>query len=575
MAGDTYCCRIVKEEKKMQKQKKGIGVRLMLILIALIPLVSSIVIFTIVSSELMVNNLEENTKEELRLATKSLREYYEYDIINDNDLEDGFIRYDTDYIDSMKTTGIDFTLFKDNIRFMTTIKGDDGKRIEGTAASDAVWAAVRKGEDYYSDDVVINGVDYYVYYMPITDGKTVYGMAFSGKPADDIKAAERSVYFIILGIALLLLFIFGVIALLIARKVSNPLKAVADGIEKISNGETDIRIDAKTNVQETGQLIHAASRLSEVLSGTIGKIRASASGLTEQIRENTDMAGQSAEATGQIAESMQALSKTTATIAGNVQDINSNVIQMSEIIEQAVRNVENLNNNASQMADANKEASGCINDVVRSSEKSSAAVNDIAQRVNTTNDSITKINEMVALITGIASQTNLLSLNASIEAARAGEAGRGFAVVAEEIKALAEQSDVSANQIKTIVAEIGSSSQQCVEQAESVQKMISEEKELLGLTQEKFRTLDSNIRGSVDEISSVSKVTGKLESIKDTLLNAVTDLSAISEESSATNEEVAASIENIAANVEIVSVNSRHMNGLSEELVDAVAYFGK
>ncbi len=557
----------------MEKQKKKINVKLMLILFALVPLASAVIIFAIVSSQITVRNLEDNTKEELQVASKALREYYEYDLINGNDLVDGFVEYDTEYIDKMKTIGVDLTVFKENIRFMTTIIGDDGKRIEGTPASDAVWAAVSKGEEYYSDDVVINGTDYYVYYMPLTDGNTVYGMAFSGKPAHDIHAAENEIRLTILGIALGLIILFAIIALVIAKKVSDPLKAVAGGIEQIANGETEITIEAHTNVQETAQLIGAASKLSEVLSETIGKIRSSASGLTGQIKETNEMAGMSADATNQIAESMQAMSRTTMSMAENVQDINSNVIQMSEIIEQAVRNVENLNNNAMQMAEANKEASGCIENVVKSSEKSSNAVNDIAQRVNATNDSISKINEMVALITSIASQTNLLSLNASIEAARAGEAGRGFAVVAEEIKALAEQSDVSANQIKTIVAEIGSSSQQCVEQAESVRKMIEEEKELLGVTQEKFMALDNNIQGSVEEISSVSTVTGQLESIKDTILNAVSDLSAISEETSATNEEVAASIENIAANVETVSVNSNAMSTLSDELVDAVAYF--
>jgi methyl-accepting chemotaxis protein len=200
-------------------------------------------------------------------------------------------------------------------------------------------------------------------------------------------------------------------------------------------------------------------------------------------------------------------------------------------------------------------------------------VEDISGRINATNEAISKINEMVELITGIASQTNLLSLNASIEAARAGEAGRGFAVVASEIKALAEQSDVSANQIKDIVAEIGASSTKCVDQAQKVKELIAEEKELLEVTQEKFSNLDRDIRGSVDEIASVSEVTGQLAAIKDTIMNAVSDLSAISEETSATNEEVAASIQSVSGNVSMVSDNANEMNGLSAELTDAVSYF--
>ena len=180
---------------------------------------------------------------------------------------------------------------------------------------------------------------------------------------------------------------------------------------------------------------------------------------------------------------------------------------------------------------------------------------------------------MVKIISDIASQTNLLSLNASIEAARAGEAGRGFGVVAAEIKKLAEQSNESANQIKEVVTEIDSSSKECVEEAENVRNIIKEESELLSVTQEKFRLLDSEIHESLSEIASVSEITGKLESIKGTILNAVGSLMEISEQTSATNEEVAASINVIAENVKQVAKDTNTINGLAVDLKEAVAHF--
>ena len=246
---------------------------------------------------------------------------------------------------------------------------------------------------------------------------------------------------------------------------------------------------------------------------------------------------------------------------------------MGDVITQAVDNVDNLNRNSSAMSDANTEAAECIRQVIESSEQSVQAVEDITKRINETNSAIGKINEMVALISSIASQTNLLSLNASIEAARAGEVGRGFAVVAEEIKALAEQSGASANQIKNIVAEIGESSTKCVEQAKIVGELITKEKEMFDVTQEKFSHLDTNIKGSVEEIKSVLAITNQLETIKDTILRAVTELSAISAETAATNEEVSASLSVVSNNVNKVSDNADDMNGMSAELKEAVAYF--
>ena len=116
---------------------KKISLNTMLIMLALVPLILAVVIISVATSGIMIRNLKQNTKEELIVAAKALKEYYEYDILNDNDLVDGFIRYDTNYIDSMHSTGVDLTLFKGNIRFMTTIKDNNGKRIEGTPASEA------------------------------------------------------------------------------------------------------------------------------------------------------------------------------------------------------------------------------------------------------------------------------------------------------------------------------------------------------------------------------------------------------------------------------------------------------
>ena len=143
-------------------EKRGISITSMLILFALVPLTVTAIILVVISSVNIVNSIKTNTREELEVASQALRDYYEYDIINNIDLVDGFCEYDTTYIDKIKNRGIDLTLFKENIRFMTTIKDDSGKRIEGTKASDEVWKIVSSGKEYYSDDVVINGKDYYL-----------------------------------------------------------------------------------------------------------------------------------------------------------------------------------------------------------------------------------------------------------------------------------------------------------------------------------------------------------------------------------------------------------------------------
>ena len=196
--------------------KKKLSLKGMLILFALVPLTVGIIVLATNSAIVMSSNLKHSTFEQLKLAAQSLRSYYEYDLLNDNALVDGFLEYNPEeYIDVIyNTSGVNLTLFKDNVRFMTSLRNGDDSRNEGTTASDAVWAAVKNGNDYESDDVVINKVDYYVYYMPMYDSEhNVVGMAFAGKPTTQIDAAINTIIRNTIIIAIILEVIFVVLAI--------------------------------------------------------------------------------------------------------------------------------------------------------------------------------------------------------------------------------------------------------------------------------------------------------------------------------------------------------------------------
>ncbi len=560
----------------MKKDKKSIlTLSKIIVMFTLIPPLIAGIVMIIATYVISSARLEELTKEELMGAAQGLRSYYEYDIVNDNDLVDGFIDYDPeDYIDTFyDETGIHLTLFKENIRFMTSLRNADGTRNEGTPASDAVWAAVSKGEDFYSDDVVIGDKDYYVYYMPLTDGKTVYGMAFAGKTQENVKSTLNSIVMSNIISALVLMALFAVFAFIMSRNISEPIQSVAANLSDLASGNIATKVTATGNVLETATLIDAAKTLSGVLNESITEIRESAETLTETVSITESKAENSAEATSQIADSMNDLSQSTLTLAESVQDINNQIVEMGNIIERASDRASQLDGNAKSMGTANADASECIANVVKSSDKSADAIEGISAKINETNASIGRINEMVDLISEIASQTNLLALNASIEAARAGDAGRGFAVVAEEIGKLATQSNESAEQIKYVAHEIGVQSRECVEQSAVVRELIDEERSLLETTQEKFEALDDNIKSSVEEIEDITEITGQLTNIKDAVTNAISDLSAISEETSATNQEVTSTAEDVSANVREVSEQATEMASLADKLKEAVAYF--
>ncbi len=553
--------------------KKFLNFRNVLLMFALIPLTVGVVLLGLICINISTKNIEKNIKEELQLASMSLNEYYVYDLTNGVDLVDGFCEYDTAYIDRMAKTGIDFTLFNKDTRFMTTIKDNKGVRIEGTKASDAVWKACQNKEDYYSDDVVINGIDYYVYYTPITDGETVYGMAFSGKPCTDVKKAKTTMVVSVLASSVTLEIIFIILVLIISVKISSPIKSISDKIATLSKGKTNIEVTEKANIVENKTLIESTAVLSEILNKSIGDIKNETESLEKAVAETSELAETSANETSQISDGMVNLAQTTETMAENVQDINENTIKMGNLVEDIVVKTTDLNNSANRMNSANEEAKECISNMSESSKESLEATENIAKLITNTNNSVQKINDIVDIITSIASQTNLLSLNASIEAARAGEAGKGFAVVAGEIKDLAEQSKNSATEIKDVVNEISEQSKKCVEESGSVIEIINKQQELLEITLNKFNTLNEEIDASINNVKDVSSITEDLNVIKDVLSGAISELSAISEETSATNEEITASLETIAQNIERVSEESQNINKMTTVLKQAVSYF--
>ena len=548
----------------------------MLLLFALVPMAVLAIIIEIVSVRVITSNLEESTKNELRGATMGLRQYYEYDLINDNDLVDGFIEYaPEDYIDVVHdNTGVELTLFKDNVRFMTSLRNADGSRNEGTTASDAVWAEVSKGNDYYSDDVVIGGVDYYVYYMPLTDGQKVYGMAFSGKPAEQIKAAEKSVMLLVIIITSVCGVLFVLLALLFAKKVLlDPFNEAVEGIESLSGGDVHINVEAESGVKEISTLIDSTNRMARTLSGIVSDIHSAMDSLYSIIGTTTSLAEESSGSSSHITDAMNDLANSTELMATSVQDINTNVIEMGSIVENAQDTIKTLTDSAKNMETANSDAFTCIENITRSSNQSAEAVEGIADRIDATNKAVNKITDMVNLIASIAGQTNLLALNASIEAARAGEAGKGFAVVADNIKGLAAQSSESAEEINVIVSEISRLSNACVEQADTVKQYISEEQGLLAQTKDQFDTLNSEIRSSVENIDIVGSIADQLGNIKNTIVSSISDLSAVSEETSATNAEVTASSGIVTSNVADVSSHMNDINTLADKLKHAISFF--
>ena len=393
--------------------------------------------------------------------------------------------------------------------------------------------------------------------------------------ADEKEALAESNSVVIRGviIAIVIIILFAVVGFIISRMISEPLKKVVGGINKISQGYINEPIDVNSLLKETNELTKAAKTLQVNLQSIVEEIRNASTNLSDSVMNTNGLCNTSADGATQISSAVDELASAAQSMAESVQELNAEMVEIGGNIEVITGAVTELNAASDSMNSISDQAQTDIQEVYESSQNSVAAVEAIAEHMETLTKAINEVSNATRLIGDISSQTNLLSLNASIEAARAGEAGRGFAVVAQEIGSLAAQSQDSVSQIDAIANNIIQLSQTSASLTEKIKEIIADEQVKVQKTKDSFTELKNEIDNSVVQIQNISDQAASLEVSKEKAISAVSDLSAISEENAASNEEVTASISNLSVNINDISSQSDDMSGMAEKLTASIAAF--
>lgn len=553
--------------------KKKMGYLQVILMIGCIPMIAAIVALTVYASAKMKNELIDSTYLRLKACSTSVEQYFTWDIREDI-LEKDDISYQ--FIDSLQEEHIEQTLFMGDERFITSIVDEDGKRIEGTKADPKVWETVKAGNDYMADGVKINGERYYVYYMPVrSDDGEILGMAFSGERESAVRNAISGMLRRLVLLAGCMIIIFTAILVYLSFKIRKPLLATAEYIDCVANGDLSGNLEVKSVIREVTTLIRASAALKDKLNSIVTEVDGHATQLDNNMESLNVLASASSKGANQIRQAIDELSKTAVSLAENVQSVNTSMMEMGNNVTAIHSETVTLNENSDKMDHANRNASESMNLVLTSSHTSSAIIEEMIVQVKATNEAIASISKAVELISDITSQTNLLSLNASIEAARAGQAGRGFAVVATEIKQLADQSSQGAAAIKNIADDILEKSNKSVELTERMRTLAEKEQADIGSAKTGFDTLSQIIEANVATAGTIAEKTKNLEELKQTIINNITELSAISEENAASNEEVTANVSSIAESIDRISEDTGMIKKVSAALEEQMKYFKK
>lgn len=376
----------------------------------------------------------------------------------------------------------------------------------------------------------------------------------------------------------IVLFLCNIIGFIVALKLVKPIERTTKEAARLAEldftrDETKKRILHRERRDETGVMNHAISVLQQELAMVAAninqqceKLNTSAGHMAQSVEETLNTVEQVEKAVNEIADGATSQAQETQTAT-------EQIIVMGNLIEQTDAEVESLRENARKMRDAGEQAMEILEALGQVNQQTKDAIAVISKQTDVTNESALKIKTAVDIITDIAEETNLLSLNASIEAARAGEQGRGFAVVAGQIQKLAEQSNESAQQITGIIELLIQETQRSVETMTNVREVIDKQDENVTLTERAFGDVKDGITHSIEGIRAVSGRTKELDEARVKVVDVVQNLTAIAEENAASTEETSASATEMSAIMESIDSNAKDLNQVVEQLHGTIAKF--
>lgn len=566
--------------------KRG-SVRLQLYLLTFTPLLCTILILSLISVKAVKNGMQNEVMNGLSDMAYGVKAAYnlvdpgDYSI-KDNKLYKGVSNL-SDNIDMLDNFTIssdtEVTVFYQDIRYLTTLTDSkSGDRLVGTTASKEVCDRVLTGhKSYQSTNVSIDGNPYFGYYIPLTNPSTdeVVGMVFAGKPqAETLDFINQKIRTIVL-ISIGLLLIAMLLALYFARKLSGAIQKAEHMLVTLSSGDLNFEIPdfllAKRN--ELGDMARAVQTVQNEIKNVIAQVLATSESLLGTSRQMDDTAKSTASTAQDISMAVDGIAEGATSQAEEVDTATHNIVEIGNEISAIAEKAANLDEASTQMKQASQTASENISLLTQYSRDMVGAIESINQQVLATNTSAQDIRQAVLAISDIASQTNLLSLNASIEAARAGEQGKGFAVVASEISNLAAQSNASSKEIEGIVTKLAQESEKSVEVMNHVKEMIDTQQKMLSDTAAQFFKVDEGIDLSRTEAQSIKERSTSCNDSKEGIVDGMSNLSAISEENAASTQETTASMEMLSHTIDSLAEESQKVYDLVIQLQEKMSFW--
>lgn len=469
------------------------------------------------------------------------------------------------FVDKIKTLyGLEATYFDGYIRAYTTFSGIQGSSIDDKTIIDRAM-----NDEMVIEETIINLTKVLSCYFPVKDytGKNV-AVLFIGKNIEDVQSVSDSISTpLMIIVSVMTVFMAICIFILIYLSVVRKVKLVQKSVENLASGDADLTMRIPiTSKDEFGNLCENVNIFIEMLQSLIKKLsgaqetlgaignqlgehsQETASATTEIMANIDSVRNQSqtqSKAVNDTSKSLYTSLGDTQTLVNLIDEQVAGIVESSAAIEEMIENIKSVSSSVEKMSNSFRVLGANVED-------GNTKLVNVEARVKQMADESQMLVEANNMIAQVASQTNLLAMNAAIEAAHAGDAGKGFSVVADEIRKLAETTTIQSKRIKEELRVLSESIQ-------SVVSLTNTSRTSFGSIVSQLDTTDtilSQIDNAMTEQNLASKqVLEALSSIKD-------QTTSVNDKSKDLNEV----IKDVQSNMDVVSQVSQTILGSMDEM---------